>query len=162
MKTSYIEYLRNMVGHNKVIVNATAIVIPDERDRILLQKRSDNGLWGLPGGLLEMDETIEEGAIREVKEETNLDIVITQFIGVFVNPDMRWRDIDEAKVYSYGFIGKTIGGSLEINDDESTELRYFAKSELPPVHSVDNQDIIDAYYKQKSHLVEGKYYNGNE
>lgn len=162
MEQSYIKYLRDMVGNAKVILNATAVVIVNGQNEVLLQKRSDNGLWGLPGGLLEMDETIEECAIREVKEETNLEIEIERFIGVFVNPLMRWREVDEAQVFGFGFLAKVVGGSLQINDDESTELRYFSYQDLPQVHSKDNQEIIEAYYNNQFNLIEGKSYHGNE
>ena len=151
-----------MVGDNMVLLNSTAIVIVNEQNQILLQKRSDNGLWGLPGGLLELDESIEEGAIREVKEETNLDIVITKFIGVFINPLMTWRTSDKAKVIAFGFVGKVVGGSLAMLDGESLELRYFELKEIPKLHTLDNQNIVQAYIDGRFNLLEGKYYNGNE
>ena len=162
MEQSYIGYLRSMVGDSMVMLNSTAVVITNEQNQILLQKRSDNGLWGLPGGLLELDETIEQGAIREVKEETNLDIVITRFIGVFVNPLMTWRQTDKAKVFAFGFVGKVVGGSLDILDDESLELRYFDIEQMPILHSLDNQNIVETYRNGRYNSVEGKNYHGNE
>lgn len=162
MKKSYIEYLREMVGDKMVMLNATAVVIVNQDNQVLLQKRSDNLLWGLPGGLLEIDESITEGAIREVKEETNLDIEIERFIGVFINPMMVWRLEDKAKVFAYGFLGRVIGGDLKINDDESLELKYFDYNNLPEIHSLDNKEIIKAYYENRFNLIEGKDYYGNE
>ena len=150
-----------MVGDKMVMLISTAVVIVNDKNQILLQKRSDNKLWGLPGGLIELDETIEECAIREVKEETNLDIEIINYIGVFVNPMMRWRENDKAKVYGFGFVGNIIGGELKINDSESLELKYFDYKAIPVIHSKDNKDIIDAYYRNKYNSVEGKYYDGN-
>lgn len=158
---NYIEYLRKMVGDKFVILNSTAVVIDNEKNEILLQKRTDNGLWGLPGGLLEINETIEEGAIREVKEETNLDVVIKRFIGVFTNPLMVWHETDKAKVYSFAFVARVSGGLLRVNDSESEDLRYFKASEVPKLHSVDNRQIVKAYYQNKFNLVEEKEYNGN-
>ncbi len=144
-----------------VMLIGAAVIIVNTENQVLLQKRSDNKLWGLPGGLIELDETIEECAIREVKEETNLDIEIINYIGVFVNPLMRWRESDKAKVYGFGFVGRIIGGELRINDSESLELKYFDYKDMPVIHSKDNKDIIDAYYRNKYNSVEGKYYNGN-
>jgi ADP-ribose pyrophosphatase YjhB (NUDIX family) len=151
-----------MVGDKMVMLNATAVVIVNQDNQVLLQKRSDNLLWGLPGGLLEIDESITEGAIREVKEETNLDIEIERFIGVFINPMMVWRLEDKAKVFAYGFLGRVIGGDLKINDDESLELKYFDYNNLPEIHSLDNKEIIKAYYENRFNLIEGKDYYGNE
>ena len=156
---SYIAYLREMVGDQKVILNSCSVVIVNEFNQVLLQKRSDNLLWGLPGGLMELDETIEQCAIREVKEETNLDIVLTRFLGVFVNPNMTWRTSDKAKVYSFSFVGKVIGGYLKINDDESLGFNYFDYNKLPEIHSKDNYDSIQAYFNNQSGLVEGKIYH---
>jgi len=72
MNKSYIQYIREMVGDKMIMLNATAVVIVNQENQVLLQKRSDNLMWGLPGGLLEMDESITEGAVREVKEDKNL------------------------------------------------------------------------------------------
>jgi len=94
-----------------------------------------------------------------VKEETNLDITLTKFIGVFVNPNMTWRVSDQAQVIAFAFVGKIIGGSLKINDDESLELKYFSFDSLPEIHSVDNDETIQAYYHHQSGLVEGKIYH---
>lgn len=161
MEESYIKYLRDMIGDKMVMLNSTAVVIPNAKNEILLQKRSDNLLWGLPGGLLELNETIAEGAIREVKEETNLDVILTKFIGVSINPLMTWRKRDKARVYAFGFVGEVVGGSLKINDSESLELKYFNKDNLPKIHSVDNEEFIRNYFENRFNLVEGKYY-GNE
>lgn len=155
---SYIAKIRKLVGDEYIMLLAANAVIVDEHNRILLQKRSDNHLWGLPGGLLELDESIEQGLLREVKEETNLDVEIVSFLGVFTNPLMRWRVSDSAKVFAFSFHAKVIGGELRINDTESTELRYFEYEHLPQIHSVDTQEAIDAYYHHQTNLIEGKKY----
>jgi len=160
MKASYIAKIRSLVGDEYIILNATAVVIVNEKNEVLLQKRSDNGLWGLPGGLLELEETIEEAAIREVKEETNLDINLKRFIGVFVNPFMRWRINDLAKIYSFAFLGNVTGGELRVNDSESSEMAYFGYEHLPEIHSIDNIQIIEAFYNNKYELIEGERYDG--
>lgn len=154
-KTSYIQYLREMVKDNKVILCATAVVVVNEDHQVLLQKRSDNKKWGLPGGLLELDESIMACSIREVKEETNLDIEITRFLGVFNNPQMRWKEKDEARVIAFAFVGNVIGGELKINDEESLEFQYFAYKDVPEVHSPDNEEAIRAYFEGKKNLIEG-------
>jgi ADP-ribose pyrophosphatase YjhB (NUDIX family) len=159
MEENYIKKIRELVGDECLILNATAVVIVDENNDILLQQRSDNELWGLPGGLLEVNESIAEGAVREVKEETNLDIEIVRFIGVFLNPFMRWLEKDIAKVYSFAFVAKVIGNDLLINDSESLDFKYFSYETLPKIHSIDNLQIIEAYYKNQKNLVEGVSYD---
>ena len=74
----YIKSIRPKLGHDKIILNcAGALIVKD--GRLLLQRRSDNGLWGLPGGLLELDETYEEAARREIREETGLTATEVRF-----------------------------------------------------------------------------------
>lgn len=158
-KTSYIRFIRSKVGDAKIILNAACAVIADESgEKVLLQKRSDNHKWGLPGGLMELDESIEQTVLREVKEETDLDIELVDFIGVFINPNMRWRVHDDAMVICFSFVGKIIGGNLKINDSESLGFGYFGKDELPEIHSIDNKQTIQAFFDHKHHLVEGREY----
>ena len=159
---NYIKNLRAKVGNDNIILNACAVVIVNKDKQILLQKRSDNLLWGLPGGLIEIEESITDAAIREVKEETNLDIELVKFIGVFNNPFMRWREKDRARVISFAFVGKLKTTNLKINDNESKELKYFDYEKLPQIHSIDTIEIIEAFYNNKFNLVEGKNYNGKE
>lgn len=157
---SYIKDIRGKLGNDWVILNAAAVVITNQKNQILLQKRRDNLLWGLPGGLMELEDSIRQCAIREVKEETNLDVELEAFIGVFSNPFMRWREADLAKIISYAFTGKVIGSDMKINDHESLELKYFDYEHLPQLHSIDTIEIIQAYYQNRYHLVEGKRYDG--
>jgi ADP-ribose pyrophosphatase YjhB (NUDIX family) len=156
---SYIKDIREKVGNDWLILNAACSVIVNDKNQILLQKRSDNQLWGLPGGLLELNESIKEGVVREVKEETNLDLEITGFIGIFNNPFMRWRENDYARIISYAFVGKVNDKLMKINDHESMELKYFNYYDLPRLHSIDTIQIIDAFYNNKRNLVEGELYH---
>lgn len=151
----YIVYLRKMVGDKKVILNATAVIITNDKNEVLLEKRSDNKKWGLPGGLLELEESIRTCAVREVKEELGVDIRLTGFIGVFNNPMMRWRENDEARVIAHTFTGEITGGEPTVNDHESLDIGYFSKDDLPEIHSPDNKAAIEAFYENKRNLIEG-------
>ncbi|QWC00666.1 NUDIX domain-containing protein [Mycoplasmatota bacterium] len=157
---SYIKDIRSKLGNDWVILNACAVVIINDKNQILLQKRSDNKLWGLPGGLMELHDSIESCAIREVKEETNLDVQLDKFIGIFNNPFMRWREKDYARIISYAFTGKIVGSEMKINDHESLELKYFDYTHLPMIHSIDTLQIIEAVYKENFQMIEGKRYDG--
>ena len=68
------------------VVPSTTAVVTDEHDRIVLIRRRDNDLWALPGGGMELGESIVDTAVREVKEETGLDVEVTGLIGVYTNP----------------------------------------------------------------------------
>ena len=157
---SYIKNVREKIPTDWLLLNACAVVITNDQNQILLQKRSDNQLWGLPGGLMEIEDSIASCAIREVKEETNLDVTLERFIGVFNNPFMRWRRHDYARIISFAFVGNvTDFSSLKVNDSESIELKFFDYTHLPKIHSMDTLEIIQAYYHQDNISVEGTNYN---
>lgn len=65
-------------------VSVAGIVVND-RDEVLVIKRRDNGKWEMPGGVLELDETFEEGVIREVHEETGIAVTVERLTGVYKN-----------------------------------------------------------------------------
>ena len=104
---------------NSVVPSASAIVT-DEQGRILLIKRRDNTLWALPGGGHDIGETIADTAVREVKEETGLDVEVTGLVGVYTNPQ---HDGEVRQQFSLSFTTKVLGGTLAI-DDESTEIAW--------------------------------------
>ena len=70
---------------NSIVPSASAIVTNDE-GKILLHRRSDNDLWAVPGGAMDIGESIGETVVREVKEETGLDVKPEYIIGVYTNP----------------------------------------------------------------------------
>ena len=69
---SYIHRIRSQVGHQKIFLAFTSVVLQDERGRVLLQRRTDFDVWGLPGGILEPGESLLDCARRELLEETGL------------------------------------------------------------------------------------------
>lgn len=82
----YYKFLRQYVGHQPIILPGSVVLILNTENEILLQKRYDGG-WGLPGGLMELGESLEDTAKREVQEETGLAITDLQLLGVFSGPD---------------------------------------------------------------------------
>lgn len=87
----------------KIIVTGGAI-IRDNEGRILLQKRSDYGNWGLPGGGMDAGESIEETMIREVFEETGLEVTQYELYSVYSGPRMKYRYPDGNEVVFVMFI----------------------------------------------------------
>lgn len=157
MEKSYVEFLRDKIPTDKIMLVSCCACIANEKGEILLQKRSDNKLWGLPGGLKELNETLEMCVIREVKEETNLDVEIIDFIGVYINKNMSWFGKDVAEVIGFGFEAKVVSGELKINDSESLEFGFFNKENLPKIHSNDNYEVIMDFFDRKIGGIEGKF-----
>lgn len=111
-----------------------AVIIFNEEKQVLLQKRADVELWGIPSGHIEIGETVSEAAIREVKEETNLDIKIKKIIGVYSEPNSQVFAYPNGKVVHFittCFLAEITGGELRCNSDESLEIEFFHPEELP-------------------------------
>ena len=140
----YIHDLRRITGPRKLILNcAGALIIRD--GKILLQRRADNGKWGLIGGLLEMNETYEEAALREIREETGLEVRLDSFLGIYHNHNMVWSNGDAAHVIAAMYTASIIGGEPRI-DEESYELRFFSREEIPELFAEDHIAALNAYF----------------
>lgn len=111
-----------------------AVIIMDDKNRVLLQKRSDVNLWGIPSGNVELGETIADAAIREVKEESNLDISILKLVGVYSEPSSQVFKYPNGRTIHFittCFLAKVIGGELRCNSSESLDVGFFPITELP-------------------------------
>jgi 8-oxo-dGTP pyrophosphatase MutT (NUDIX family) len=121
---------------NSLVVAASAVVTDDE-GRILLQRRRDNGLWVLPGGGMEMTDSLPGAAVREVREETGFDVEITGLVGTYTDPRhvIAYADGEVRRQFNVCFTARITGGRLAISD-ESTELRFVPPEELAdlPMH----------------------------
>ncbi|CAL9416991.1 hypothetical protein SUDANB105_01765 [Streptomyces sp. enrichment culture] len=121
---------------NSLVVAASAVVT-DDQGRILVQRRRDNGLWALPGGGMDMDDSLPGCAVREVKEETGYDIEITGLVGTYTDPRhvIAYGDGEVRRQFNICFRARIVGGQLTISD-ESTEVRFVAPSHLDelPMH----------------------------
>jgi 8-oxo-dGTP pyrophosphatase MutT (NUDIX family) len=115
---------------NSIVPAASAVVIGDN-NRILLQKRRDNGLWSLPGGGMELGESIEETIIREVKEETGYDVKVLKCIGIYTDPEhvIEYSDGEIRQQFSICFACEITGGSLEVSS-ESKEVEFISLDQI--------------------------------
>ncbi|WP_306326442.1 NUDIX hydrolase [Streptomyces venezuelae] len=121
---------------NSLVVAASAVVT-DDRGRILLQRRRDNDLWALPGGGMDMGDSLPGTAVREVREETGLDVEITGLVGTYTDPRhvIAYSDGEVRRQFNVCFRARVTGGALRISD-ESTDLRFVDREELDtlPMH----------------------------
>ena len=129
----YIKWLREHVGSQKILMVSASVGIMDSAGRLLWQQRSDFGWWGLPGGSLELNEDLASCAVREAKEETELDIAIDRLIGVYSSEAfcLRYPNGDELKVVSCLFRCQVVGGQLRPVPGEAIEARFFRVAALP-------------------------------
>ena len=87
----YILQLRQYIGHRPILMVGAAVLILDERNRLLLMKRCDIRRWGIPGGAMELGEIVENAARREALEETGLEIGEMSLFGVFSGPELYYK-----------------------------------------------------------------------
>lgn len=119
------------MGHEKIILAFAGGCVLDDRGRVLLQKRGDSGKWGFPGGAIEIGETPEMAAVREVKEETGLDVSVGRLIGVYTDPDITYPNGDRAQSIVIAYELRAVGGGPSCDKEETLELRYFSAEEKP-------------------------------
>lgn len=145
----YITQLREKIGHQKMILNFAVGIIFNSKGEILLQKRGDSLKWGLPGGAVELDESFDEAAQREVFEETGLRIKVEKILGIYSGKKYQEtrKNGDECQPVVVAFYTKFIGGKLKLTDnDETLDLDYFSEKELPNIHNKQHEDMItDAF-----------------
>ena len=98
-------------------------------------------MWGFPGGAIEIGETPEQAAIRELKEETGLDAEVQSLLGVYTDSDMRYPNGDQAHSICIVYCLKAIAGSLRCDQDETIDLKYFALDELPDMFCKQHEEI---------------------
>ncbi|MEN8173474.1 MAG: NUDIX domain-containing protein [Chloroflexota bacterium] len=129
----YIHWIRSFVGHQKIILTFASIALFDDQGRVLLQQRTDFDFWGLPGGILEFDETILDCAHRELLEETGLVSSGFDLVGVYTDPkyDVTYPNGDQVQQFTICLRGQVSGGVSRPDGVETTAQRFFAPSEIP-------------------------------
>jgi 8-oxo-dGTP pyrophosphatase MutT (NUDIX family) len=142
----FFQRLRRYIGHERWIMPGAAAVIRDEAGRVLLQRRGDTGEWGLPAGAMELGERLDQTVIREIQEETGLEIEPLRVVGVYSGADFNFSypNGDHVKAVSTLFECRVTGGSLKADGVESLEVRFFSVNDLPPLAPRHHRRIADA------------------
>jgi ADP-ribose pyrophosphatase YjhB (NUDIX family) len=121
---------------NSIVVAVTAFV-QDPAGRVLLIRRSDNGLWALPGGAQDFGESIAQTVLRETLEESGIEVEVTGIVGVYTDPHhlIEYSDGEVRQQFSLCFRARSVGGTPRTSD-ESTEVRWVGASDLDrlPMH----------------------------
>jgi len=127
---------------------SVAAIIRNAEGHVLLQRRSDNGLWGLPGGSVEIGESVTTAVVREVQEETGLVVEVERLVGVYSNPAfqvVRYKDGNVVHYINTLMTCRIVEGTLQ-TCDESLELKFFHPTRLPgdmlATHRIRVEDAI--------------------
>lgn len=116
---------------NSVVPAAVALVARED-GAVLLMRRTDNGNWALPGGAVEMNESVADAAIRETLEETGIQVEVTGLLGVYSDPRhvIHFTSNDEVRrEFSVVLTARPVGGEPAASD-ESSEVRWVTPADL--------------------------------
>ncbi|MFT3789128.1 MAG: NUDIX domain-containing protein [Tepidisphaeraceae bacterium] len=130
----YILALRAKVGNDLLFMPGVRAIVVNDRGQVLLNRRSDNGEWSAIEGVLEPGEEPGQAIVREVKEETGVDVVVERLVGVTLTPIVEYANGDRTQYLSICFRCRPVGNATpRVNDDESFEVAYMNPDQLPPV-----------------------------
>jgi ADP-ribose pyrophosphatase YjhB (NUDIX family) len=137
-------------------IGACAVIFDETREKVLLTRRSDNGLWCLPGGRMEPGESIEECCRREVLEETGLEVELKRLIALYSNRDQLviYKDDTKVQFVVASFEAAVSGGTLGLSN-ETTEAGFFPIAELDSMemHGRHKDRVLDALQDLPTPLV---------
>lgn len=127
----YLKSLREKIGHDVLQIPSAAAIVRDQTGKILLVKTAD--VWGLPAGAIDLGETPAQAVVREVYEETGLEVVPKNIAGVFGGKDYRYvyANGDAVEYFICVFECEIVGGHLFARDGEVSECAYFSIEEFP-------------------------------
>jgi len=130
----YVRWLRQRVGPRLIYLVYAANLVFDEAGRILVQRRYDFDWLGVPGGALELEESIRACAERETLEETGLRVEVERLVGVFSHPDynLRYPNGDCVQQWTACVVSRPVGGQLRADGGETLAVTWLAVDEALP------------------------------
>ncbi len=150
---SYVEELRKIVGTRPLILVGSICIILNDKNEVLLQQRTyPYGVWGLPGGLMELGESTEDCARREVFEETGLTLGELQLLNVSSGPQSYVVAQNGDEYYAVTMIYVTndiIQGTASVHDDESLNIQYYPLNNLPEKMVGSHRKAINDFLARK-------------
>ncbi len=129
----YIMELRKLVGHRPLIQCAASVIVENDAGEVLLGRRADNHLWGYAGGAVELDETVEECAVRELFEETGIVADELTFFAVNSGPRAHYIYPNGDEVYNFEIVYRCRKwhGTPSPQPEEVEALGFFMPDAIP-------------------------------
>ena len=121
-RCGFADFMHVQVGSNAIVERDGAVLL------VRLNYGPRDGHWALPGGLVENDETTEEAAVRETKEETGFDVALDGLLSTWLRPGF--------PILVVNYRAHITGGQLRVAPEEASEARFFAKADLPPLDEI--------------------------
>lgn len=143
----YIKQLRELVGTHPVIMAGACVILMDGDGRLLLQQRTDNGLWGLPGGSMEPGEEMKGVAKRELFEEVGLEAKELELLDVFSGPELYYQYPHGDEVYNVvaAYLCKEYTGTIRSDGIEVQDIQFFELDKIPNQISPPDKPIITRF-----------------
>ncbi len=142
----FVSRLRARVGNELLWLSGVSAVVLDERGRVLLGRRADNGRWAVISGILEPGEQPAVAIAREVLEETGVTVEVVGLASVATDDHVIvYPNGERAQYLDLTFLCRATGGEAHVADDESTEVGWFAPDALPePLTGTSRQRVDPA------------------
>ncbi|MEG0742125.1 MAG: NUDIX domain-containing protein [Clostridia bacterium] len=149
--SGYIMDMRRRVGAIPLMQCGASVIVENERGEILLQLRTDNGMWAYTGGSVELYERVEDAAARELEEETGLIAEELTLLGVFSGEEMRYTypNGDQTSNVDIVFVCRKYHGTLCCQPGEVESLRFFAPDALPVPMLGIHRPALSRYLRQR-------------
>lgn len=138
-------------GTPVVVQTGASIIVENARGEILMQQRRDDGTWSYPGGRIEIDETVEDGARREVLEECGLTVGAMELLGVFSGPELNhvYPNGNEVCGVDIVYVSRDYTGTLRALDGEAKNMGFYPIDKLPKPISSMNAIQLRAYLARR-------------
>ena len=152
----YISELRELIGTRPIIMVGANVIVVDSENRLLLQLRADNNCWGLPGGSMELGESLEEVAKRELYEECNLTANQLTFLNIFSGEQYYYQYPHGDEIFNViaTFVCEDYEGELRADNDEVLSLQFFSIDDLPSNLNPPEIPIIHEYIQSRGIKIE--------
>jgi 8-oxo-dGTP pyrophosphatase MutT (NUDIX family) len=151
----YVQELRALVGNRPLLLPGAEVLILDAAGWVLLQRRTDDGKWGILGGAVEPGERVEDTARREVREETGLEVGELTLVDLFSGPENFEVLPNGHQVYAVTAVYATteLSGAERLDASEVRELRYFDLDDLPENMRRSSRAVLERYRAHRSKVA---------
>jgi len=135
----------------RIRLGCSAVIFDENRQKVLLTRRADNGLWCLPGGAVDPGESVEEACTREVFEETGLRSRVTRLVGVYSDPHklVEYPDGAKAQIVALSFEAEITGGEMGLSN-ETSGIDFFA------IEAIAGMDLLLNHEQRIRDALEGR------
>ncbi len=148
----FITELRSKIGHDMLwLSGATAVIVREDDQKILLVRRSDNGLWTPITGIVDPGENPALTVLRESQEEANVQVEVVALTQLKADPPQTFSNGDRCQFLDHTFLCRYVGGEARVNDEESSAVQWVSVDELDGLVNDRMRERIDSALNYNGH-----------